>query len=170
MRCQFRCLRAVGAADELKATVPMVAQDRWSRGSGQPVKWFLFYHISHGRASLYVEWGRLGWTDDTEKQKGSLEEEQERPDVRGGGGGEMVGWMPRWGVVSQGNRGRFGKGGQVNWQPFRDAFPLRHNNAHLIAAELQINPPQNVDPSTLHESGAENEIIRAEKSTILEEV
>lgn len=38
MRCQFRCLRAVGAADELKATVPRVAQDRWTRGGENLMK------------------------------------------------------------------------------------------------------------------------------------
>lgn len=47
-----------------------------------------------------------------------------------------------------------------------DAFELQHIKQHLIAAGPQINPPKNVDPSTPHESGAENMIIRAEKSTI----
>lgn len=33
------------------------------------------------------------------------------------------------------------------------ALESRHFNPHLVSAERQINPPQNVDPSTQHESG-----------------
>lgn len=62
----------------------------------------------------------------------------------------MMGWMWRWGVVWQGNRQGFEKGGQVNWQPFRDTFAVRHINLHLIEAEAQINLPQNADPSSTH--------------------
>lgn len=109
MRCQFRCFRAVGAADELKATVPMVAQDRWTRDSVQPVKWFLFYRISHGARLIVCRVREAGVGQMTQKSK--------RGHV--GGGGEMMGWMRRWGVGWQGNRPGFGKGGRVKWRPSR---------------------------------------------------
>lgn len=126
MRCQFRCLRAVGAADELKATVPRVAQDRCTCSGENLMKWFPLHPVSHGQASLYAEWAKPGWQM-TQKSKRGTRRKSER--------GLRRKRKRRGRSRAGGERRGAGKGGQVNWQPFRDAFELRHINPHLIAAE-----------------------------------